>query len=292
MKTVVRLLALFIVAQAIGIVVASGLLAGGAVSIAGGTYTLEDAFFMVVGFAFAVLLLLAIMRLYKGELLYKIMEFVILSSAGFVVFYGIGVYVGYGTYESVALALALALAKFIEPRVRNITAVISSAGIAVMFAMFLSLTEAVIFVIIMSVYDYVAVFITRHMVTMATEFGKRQLSFSISSQEKVMRKVKVADAKGVKRTVIEEKIERLELGTGDIALPLAFALVVFKTAVPHGFGPAVASFIIISVFSAMALAIVLFYVRKRRLFLPALPPIMLGTVVGCMIAYVSGILII
>ncbi len=292
MRTVVKLLVLFVVAQILGLIVAYAFIAGGAASqISVGQFSLEDMFFMVIGFAFAVLLLLALIKFYRGDLLYKLMEFIVIAAATFIVFSGIGYYVGYGIEVAAVLAIALSSLKFIYPKMKNVTATASSAGVAVMFSLFLSFWEAVLFLVVMSAYDYIAVFITKHMVTLASEFGKREMSFSITSQEKVKEKVLVKTARGKTQEKIEERTERLELGTGDIALPLAFSLVVFRQVAATSLGAAISTFIIMGVFSALALGIVLAYVKKKKLFLPALPPILLGTLLGYMLAYVSGMIV-
>ncbi|MEM0438063.1 MAG: presenilin family intramembrane aspartyl protease [Candidatus Micrarchaeia archaeon] len=289
MKTVLRLLALFAIAQLIGAVAALPYFeAGSPFNYMG--YGIDDLFFIVVGAAFAVLFMLAIIKLYRGDLLFRAMEVVVVTSATFVVFYGLGTYLGLGEVVAAGLALAVALAKLAWPNARNITATLSSAGVAIMFAMFLSFFEAILFLIIMSIYDYVAVFVTRHMVTLANEFGRRNMSFSVAAQEKHARISSVTDARGRVRQVLQEKTERLELGTGDIALPLAFNLIVLKGMLVYGTGPAIAAFILVGVFSAIALALVLAYVRINRVFLPALPPILLGTITGYMLGYVSGII--
>ncbi|MCX8205748.1 MAG: presenilin family intramembrane aspartyl protease [Candidatus Micrarchaeota archaeon] len=289
MKTVLRLLALFIAAQAIGAAAALPYLEfGSPVTYMG--YGIDDLFFIIVGIAFAVLFMLAVVKFYKGELLFRVMELVVVASATFIVFYGLGTYLGLGEAPAALVALAVALSKLLWPGARNITATLSSAGVAIMFAMFLSFLEAIIFLIIMSVYDYVAVFITRHMVTLANEFGRHNMSFSVAAQEKHLRISEAVDSRGRVRQVLQEKTERLELGTGDIALPLAFNLIVLKDMLVYGTGPALAAFLVVGVFSAIALALVLAYVRINRVFLPALPPILLGTITGYMLGYVSGII--
>ncbi|MCX8200159.1 MAG: presenilin family intramembrane aspartyl protease [Candidatus Micrarchaeota archaeon] len=289
MKSVLKLLLLFVVAQLLGLIVMNAFVAGGVARQASvWQFSLEDIFFLVIGMAFTVLLLLTLIKLYTGNLLYKAMEFVVVAAASFVVFYGVGYYAGLGEAEALILAVSLSALKQLFPPSKNAAAVISSAGVATMFAMFLSFWEAVVFLIVMSAYDYVAVFITRHMITLASEFGKRDMSFSITSQETVREKVLVRKRGVVVEEKPVERVERLELGTGDIALPLAFNLVVFKGIAQTNAGAAVSSFIIIGVFSALALGLVLAYVKKRKLFLPALPPILLGTLVGYMLAYVSG----
>ena len=290
MRAVLELLALFIAAQVIGLVVANAFIVGGvSEQVSLGRFSLEDLFFMIIGFAFTVLLVLALVRFYKGDFLYRIMEFIIITAATFVVFYGVGWYFGFED-NALVLAVALSALKLVVPAVKNVAATLSSVGVAVMFAMLLSFWEAVFFLVLMSVYDYVAVFITRHMITLASEFGRRNMSFSISSQEKVKMPVIVREH-GERVVKTEEREERLELGTGDIALPLMFNIIVFREVAQVSAGAAISAFIVIGVFSAMALGVVLAYVKKRKLFLPALPPLLLGTLLGYMLAYVSGIIV-
>ncbi len=288
MNNVAKLLAMFAIAQILGLVVMSAFVQHDASDVFKyEQYSIDDLFFMLLGFAFTVIFLVILVTKYKGVLLYKIMEFIIVASATFVIFYGVGLHVGYDIGTAVALAVMLSTIKFFNPRIKNLTATVSSAGVAVMFATFFSFIDMIIFVIIMSVYDYVAVFVTKHMVLLASEFGARDISFSISAKEKVRKRVK-AKYKGKVREFIQERTERLELGTGDIALPLAFNLVVFKFMAVQNIGAAISAFIVISTFSIISLAITLAFVKKRKLFLPALPPIMLGTVLGYILAYISG----
>ncbi len=92
---------------------------------------------------------------------------------------------------------------------------------------------------------------------------------------------------GVKREIkekfVEEEVEQLELGTGDISLPLAFSLVVFKTFYST-LNEAIVIFIMMGLFSTLALGYTLYFVKKHKLFLPALPPIIAGTFLGLLIA--------
>ncbi len=110
---------------------------------------------------------------------------------------------------------------------------------------------------------------------MARELGGRNLAFSINAEsyEKVMVKVKPTAAekrkKGKKaKPKYEERWRKssLELGTGDIAIPLMLAVSAFKT------GSVIAPVAIVLA-STAALYGVLWYVLERREFLPALPPL-------------------
>lgn len=289
-KNILLLLGLFLLAHIIGIIIGSVFFSGTNV-LQIGIYGIEDILLMVLAFVSAILIMLVIAHLYKGNLLYKIMDLLVVAAASFVVFYGLGIYIGYDELVAMVMAIIFSGTKFFEPRIKNLTAVVSSTGVAIMFAMFLTFYEAIVFLVIMCIYDFVAVFVTRHMVVLAREFGKRDMSFSISSQEKVREKLLVKTNSGKLKEVIGERVERLELGTGDIAIPLAFSLIVFKQMLPYNFGAAISVFIVMTVFSTSALALVLNYVMRKRVFLPALPPIVLGTALGYIFAYLCGLII-
>ena len=291
MKNVVRILFLFILAHIIGLVVGNAFISGYSSVTYGSTeLTIQDMFFIVVGMSFFLILILVFLKMYKGNFLFKLLESIVVFTTSFIVFLGLLWYFNGSIEIAFILALFFTILKFYISNLRNITGIISGVGMAVMFSLFLSLFEAVLFIIFMCFYDIFAVFISKHMVFMAKEFSKRDLSFSLASKEKIkVTKIKTSYVieKGVevevKEKYIEEEVEHLELGTGDISLPLAFALVVFKTAYLD-FNNAIAAFMFISLFSVISLGYTLYFVKKYKLFLPALPPIVLGSFIGLIIS--------
>ncbi len=291
MKNVVRILFLFILAHIIGLVVGNAFISGYSSVTYGSTeLTIQDMFFIVVGMSFFLILILVFLKMYKGNFLFKLLESIVVFTTSFIVFLGLLWYFNGSIEIAFILALFFTILKFYISNLRNITGIISGVGMAVMFSLFLSLFEAVLFIIFMCFYDIFAVFISKHMVFMAKEFSKRDLSFSLASKEKIkVTKIKTSYVieKGVevevKEKYVEEEVEHLELGTGDISLPLAFALVVFKTAYLD-FNNAIAAFMFISLFSVISLGYTLYFVKKYKLFLPALPPIVLGSFIGLIIS--------
>lgn len=291
MKNVVRILFLFILAHIIGLVVGNAFISGYSSVTYGSTeLTIQDMFFIVVGMSFFLILILVFLKMYKGNFLFKLLESIVVFTTSFIVFLGLLWYFNGSIEIAFILALFFTILKFYISNLRNITGIISGVGMAVMFSLFLSLFEAVLFIIFMCFYDIFAVFISKHMIFMAKEFSKRDLSFSLASKEKIkVTKIKTSYVieKGieveVKEKYIEEEVEHLELGTGDISLPLAFALVVFKTAYLD-FNNAIAAFMFISLFSVISLGYTLYFVKKYKLFLPALPPIVLGSFIGLIIS--------
>lgn len=287
MKNIIRLLFLFILAHVIGLIVANAFLFGYSdQTIVGTSLSIQEIFFIVIGMVFFLIFILVILKIYKGDLLFKLLESVVVFTTSLIMFLGILWYFNGSLLSALILAVIFTILKFHLPKMRNITGIVSSVGMAVMFALFLSLFEAILFVLFMCFYDVFAVFISKHMIFMAKEFSKRNLSFSLASKEKIqVTKIKTTYViehgiqKEIKQKYVEEELEHLELGTGDISLPLAFGLVVFKTFYSN-LGTAVIAFIMISLFSTFALGYTLYFVRKHRLFLPALPPIIFGSLIG------------
>jgi len=116
----------------------------------------------------------------------------------------------------------------------------------------LGATNALILLIILAAYDIVAVFGTKHMVTLAEGAkGKIALMFAIPVGERT-----------------------LGLGTGDLAIPLVFTVAVLKDYT-------MTQAIITSLGGLAGLiALFLYIIKKKDVVLPALPPITVGLIIG------------
>jgi len=202
--------------------------------------------------------MILILKFYKGELLLKLIEAATLFIAANVVFFVLFAWlsVPFDWVFAILISTAVTVAKFFKPQLKNLAAVIASAGVGAVFGFSLDIIPAVVFVIGLSLYDFLSVFWTGHMVYMARELGKRNLAFSVAATE-----YEISEETG--------KPERstLELGTGDMVIPLMLAVSAYKIALNPLDSIAV-------IFGAMTgLFLVLWYVNTRRTFLPALPPI-------------------
>jgi presenilin-like A22 family membrane protease len=158
---------------------------------------------------------------------------------------------------SIVLAAMLVALKFFYPRIKNATAIISSAGVGALFGFSFGIVPTTLLVILISLYDFISVFITRHMVYMAKEMSKMDLSFSIASREK--RYVK-------ERGKRKEEEFSIELGSGDIAIPLMLAVSVYNSFT-------LVDSLAVVLGTSVGLIAVLYYVTRKRVFLPALPPL-------------------
>lgn len=142
--------------------------------------------------------------------------------------------------------LALILRK--KTAVMNLTLIFTIAGMGGFLGASLSVFPALLLLLILSAYDLIAVFGTKHMVTLA---------------EKTKEKIPLM-------FLIPVRDRELGLGTGDLAIPLVFTVSVLKDYSP-------ANAIITSAGGLIGLLILYrITLKKEHTTLPALPPIALG----------------
>jgi len=228
---------------------------------------------------FGAVALIFLIKIYKGDLIFKLMEFMVVTSASTIVFFVFILFIIGIVNSSIAMVLALlfgimfGIIKFVKPELRNIAAVISSAGVGAIFGYSMGLLPLLFFAILLSGYDYVAVFISKHMISFAKSFSKRNLSFSIKAKSRQTKSIQVpsSDDPNVQVTKIVPK-NQLELGTGDLVIPLMLVVAGFKV------GGILLSLLII-IASFIGLIWVLNYVQKKKTFLPALPPLVIPSVI-------------
>jgi presenilin-like A22 family membrane protease len=167
------------------------------------------------------------------------------------------------------LALALTLWKAFKPSIlsQNVAAIISGAGVGSLLGASLGVLPAVVFMLILSAYDFVSVFITKHMVYMAKALTERPTAFTIAAPPNL----KSLTSTGMRRTRKSSKtVHVFQLGVGDMVIPLMFAVSVLNS---FGVVNAVASII----GAAVALFGLIYFMSKKPRPLPALPFITFGT---------------
>ena len=297
-KEIISILLLFLAAQVLGLFVGSTLVQQAqiypefeALNVApAGADSAASALLFIAYVLVGATVLLLLMKFYKGMLLFKLMEAAIVFTASYIVFsilllaFGIPYYVGL----SILLSASLAAAKFFLKGLKNLVAVIASAGVGAIFGFSLDPVPAIAFMVGLSLYDIWAVFGTRHMIVMARELGGRNLAFSVGAEsiEKVRVPVPLSPKEirmGTPQKFKEEtRRSSLELGTGDIAIPLMLAVSASKT------GSLLAPFAIIAA-STLALYFVLWYVLEKRAFLPALPPLSAAAIIAFSLVRLAGL---
>ena len=271
-----------------------------------GEYLLFLAIIVVLGVAAAALVLITIMRTYKGNLLFKLLEaYAVGLPTFFLAFYFAGnfqyVTIWEGAIAGVIAAAALVLAKNRWPKLRNFATVIASIGIGVVIG-FNGFALAYLFMVLIAAYDYIAVFITKHMQAMARPMVERNLAFLIGSSDmemtpgsllsskekkeldKQLRKTKVSDPqiKKMIKSGAYPSVSQVMLGGGDLALPLmltvgayiSFASIFIST--------------IIAIGSFFGLLATMWLLGKYKVPLPAIPPLFAFMNLGIAIALFAG----
>jgi len=264
MNHIARIVAMFLIAQFIGLFVGIQLVGNPVYNDLNVTPNQQPGdmgnsfLFILYVILVAVIVVLVIRYVKWSHSLFRLFEVVMIFGTSSLVFFIFLTYFGVPYYMeiTVALSLLLVLLKVKRPEFRNVAAIISSAAAGALFGFSFDMIPALIFITFASLYDFVSVFVTKHMIYMAKEMSKMDLSFTISSREK----------RYVKAHKKEEEFS-VELGSGDIALPLMLAVSAYRF--DFSFIDAFAV-----VFGAtVGLVIVLYYVTKNKVFLPALPPL-------------------
>ena len=235
---------------------------------------------------FGAVMIMLVSRFYKGMALYQVLELVVVSTASSVVFFAIAFSLsGLGLDLSLAIGavagLALGLAKLARAEVKNAAAIISSSGVGALFGFSLGFIPTSIFVLLLALYDYIAVFKTKHMITMARELSTRQLSFAVTAKSVPARAPKETSEAYVDRAMKEG--ERLDLGTGDLSVPAMLAVSAY-TLGPNGLIYSLA----VAAGSTISIYLLLRFVSKQRVFLPALPPICFGGMLALLLVKLAG----
>ena len=159
--------------------------------------------------------------------------------------------------------------------VHNLTEIFIYPGIAIMLSPIFTVYWAIMLLIVISVYDMIAVWKSKHMVKMAKFQTESNMFAGLTipksgSLPKLSSKSKKVSTKASTDSVAI-------VGGGDIGFPLLFA------------GAAMAQFgfekaFIIPIFAALGLAF-LFYISKKGKFYPAMPFISVGCFIGYGIVY-------
>ncbi|NIO44121.1 MAG: hypothetical protein GTN36_01005 [Candidatus Aenigmarchaeota archaeon] len=170
-------------------------------------------------------------------------------------------------------AIALTAWKVFRPTIvsQNVAAIISGSGAGALLGVLLGITPCIIFMMILSVYDFVSVFITKHMVKMAKAITERPMAFTIAAPHK-FKKAKYIPHKGAKK-----KVHVFQLGLGDIVIPLMFSVSILnKFTIFHS--------IITVIGSLIGLLLLTLYITRKPRALPALPFVCTGALSGYLIS--------
>ncbi len=213
-------------------------------------------------------MMLVLIKFYKGELLFRLIEFGIVSMATSIVVYSFVrpfLQVDVAMACSVFCGLGVGTARLVTKEWKNLVAVVATAGAGAVFGFSLSLGAAFLFLLLLAVYDYIAVFRTKHMITMAEEIIKKDVAFTVSQERTVM----VAG---------KPKKERIDIGTGDFLAPIMVEVAAYKI----GMGAMLTGFI----GALVGFWFMIFVLYTQRKTIPAIPPIAIGIALAYAVAMI------
>lgn len=225
--------------------------------------------YFVVAFFILTLLLIFLLKIMKGAFIFDFLFTLAMAS---------GIFIVAGQFFPLMLS-AFITAGFIilnaflaKVYFHNIIITLGIAGIAANLGLSVSITSALIILALLSLYDIIAVYKTKHMVTLFTRLVERGVILSL---------IVPFQAKDLNHTIkgIKPGDNFMFLGTGDLAFPALFAVAALSENI--------ISSIMISIGALIGIFIiqVLYSLQKEKKAMPALPPIALFSLLGYLFSY-------
>jgi presenilin-like A22 family membrane protease len=237
---------------------------------------------LLIYFVVITLVILAFLKISKKGSGVMLQIFFVLA-----VFSGLDILFGTFTGEPTAtiLAAGLIILRFVRPTVwlHNLVVIGGLAGIGAMLGITLLPRDAIILLIILAVYDVIAVYKTKHMVKMAKAMIKKRVILGIIIPEKILGlKASMADVEQdkipVKRILKPgERGKFMILGGGDLVLPLLLIASVANQNIWQS--------VIILIFALLGLlAMHLLFIKLKSKPMPALPPLAVFSILGYLVS--------
>lgn len=277
MRLIVPMLGFFVLAQVLGMfagtVIWNDMLANpyvsGLVMTSDADEPMNAVLFIAYILAGALLMVVFIRLLSMFGMFFRLVEFVLVSTSSSIVFYAFfRSALGYeaSTIAAIIAALAFAGARFFAPPLKNAAAIFATAGVGVVFGVSLGLLPVIAFLVLLSVYDFLSVFATKHMVEMANFIIKQDLAFTVTARGPPPKP-------GMKE-------QRIDLGTGDMIAPIMVEVSAMQ------FNPVASAFVFVGAVASMAIFLSL--VWEKKMVLPALPPIVFGMIAFLLLGFLLG----
>ncbi len=233
---------------AFGVVQLFGLFVG-SLFIAQGIQAVENpsdpanALYFIGGILVSTAVMLLVLHFYKGAMLFKGVEALLMFAASYIF---LSLFLG----EPLPFVISVGLValRFAYDPFKQYLLMFSTAVIGALLGASLDVVPVLIFIVLLSGYDFAAVFLTKHMVFMAKRLDERKASFAVG---------------------FRQKKQQVMLGTGDFVVPL-----VFSVSLLHAYGGFAAVASVIG--AVVGLGSLLLLMERRKGYYPGLPPIVGG----------------
>jgi len=223
----------------------------------------------LTSFTISTIALVLVIKYFKPSGLFKLL-FAFLIFVGAETVFGVFIPVG---YLGVALAAILVALRFYHPTVltQNLALIIAIAGISANLGLLFPLSAVLVILAILSVYDVIAVYQTKHMLTLFKGLLDSGTPFAIIVPDKnISVHESIANAKpGTGKFLM--------LGTGDLAFPIIFAVSALPMGIAHSLAILAGSLV-----GMLSVHIIL--TQKKTGAIPALPPIIFASLIAFIIS--------
>ncbi|MDE1854961.1 MAG: hypothetical protein KGH57_01405 [Candidatus Micrarchaeota archaeon] len=297
-RQLTSILAMFLIVQLVGLIIAFYLVSPSEVYIgqatSGGSV---GVIFYFIYLIIAAVILFFLFKKWKGPRLFQGIEAIVVVSASFYLFIIVlsAIFPNGSNYvllASFAASVLLIAAKNRWPSLRNFTAVVASVGVGLVLGIYFGFFAAFVFMALIAAYDYVAVFVTKHMITLGRESVNRNLAFMVGTYDVEMVPrgyVKGKEAqrlRGEFKEVNSKKFRQLmrsggvpmpsfsALGAGDLAIPLMVAVSAYTTYFSYFLSASLV------VFSCFGLVFAMYVSKHYMMALPAIPPLFAFVSIG------------
>ncbi len=213
----------------------------------------------------AAVVLLLVLKFYSGKLFFQALEFGLIFFSTFLV---MGLFADGDT--AMLLGVAAGAVRFFRPSARYYLIIFSASVAGALLGASLGILPAVAFAALLSIYDFLAVFHTKHMVALAQGLSSRGANFSVKITAPAS-PAKIGGSKASKGNKNKGVLptESIELGTGDFVIPSMISVSAIKLSLLQAYAAFAGS--------VLGVLVLLWFLEKRRGYFPALPPIVGGS---------------
>ncbi len=298
-RQLASILGFFLIVQLAGMLIAFDLITPGVVQTtpaAGGGIS-DQVFIYFAYLVAAAVVMVLLFRSRHGPMLFRGVEAIVVGIASFYLFL---IVLSFAFPDSVALpvgaaalgAVAIVVGKNKWPWLRNTAAIISSIGVGLVLGLFFNFIAAFVLMALVAAYDYVAVFVTKHMLTLAKASIQSNTALMVGSYEVELvprDSVKKAEAsrmlslfKGTKNRELRKLMKHgriplpslSALGAGDLAIPLMLAVSAYTTYLSYFFA------MVLTASACFGLVFSMYVSKRWSTALPAIPPLFSFACVG------------
>ncbi len=247
---------------------------------------------IIIYMVVAALVMLVILRFYHGNALFKAIETYVLGLPVFIVaslvlssaFPQTNAVLTEGI--SLLLAAGIVILRNVRPRTINFAVVCASIGLGIVIGLY-GFLFAYLFMAVLAIYDYIAVFITKHMVALAKGLSEKNLAFLIGSydteiipkgylsgkeRKEYMSQLQTSKNKDpmIQRLIAQGKLpatSAVALGAGDLAVPLMLSVGLYMYTL------SMFAAIVASAGAGVGLVATMYLLKRYKVALPAIPPL-------------------